>query len=155
MILTHFITMFAVGGSPDSDDVAALKATFPAFAAVPNDTVLFWLGRAARQVDSAWPDADRDFGRRLLACHLMTEQGLGTGAEAEMFGAGAGGFDSLKSGSLTLTRAAPNVTGATGAYGTTQYGRQFAVLAMQVRGGARVTDTGVFPVGYPWGTAWA
>ncbi len=149
MITTLLLTVLQ---APMSTDVAELKAIFPAFTAVADATVQFWLSRAARQVDTSWPEEDRDFARRLLACHLMTEQGLGTGAEAEMFRAGAAGFDSLKSGSLTLTRAAPNVTGATGAYGTTQYGRQFAVLAMQVRGGARVTDTGAFPAGF-WGAA--
>ncbi len=155
MLTTILLTMLQGGAAPADDDVAQLKATFPAFSAVADATVLFWLGRAARQVDSSWPDADRDFARRLLACHLMTEQGLGTGAEAEMFSAGAGGFDSMKSGSLTLTRAAPNLAGATGSYGSTQYGRQFAVLAAQVRGGARVTDTGAFPVGFPGGYLWA
>lgn len=152
MITTLLMTMFQPA---TPSDVAALKAAFLAFAAVPDATVAFWLTRAARQVDASWPDDDRDFGRRLLACHLMTEQGLGTGAEAEMFRAGAAGFDSLKSGSLTLTRAAGNVNGGMGAYGTTQYGRQFATLAMQVRGGARVTDTGAFTTGYPCGALWA
>lgn len=150
MLTTLFLMMMA-GATPSN--VTALKAIFPAFAAVPDNTVSFWITRAARQVDSSWPEEDRDFALYLLACHLMTEQGLGTGAEAEMFRAGAGGFDTLKSGSLSLSRSAPNVAGAFGMYGTTQYGRQFAVLTAQVKGGARVTDTGAFPASYPWGFA--
>jgi hypothetical protein len=133
---------------PDSDDVAALKAAFPAFAAVPGPTVTFWLTRAARVVNDGWLEEDRTFGRHLLACHLMTEQGLGVGAEAEAFAAGAGGFTTMRSGSLSLTRDA-SAHASAGAYGSTQYGRQFAVLLRQNRGGPRVTDTGSLPLPWP------
>lgn len=142
MIGTLLLTVLQSTAAPPSSDVAALKAAFPAFDAVANGTVEFWLARAARQVDSSWAEDDRDFARWLLACHLMTEQGLGAGAEAEVFGAGAGGFTTMRSGSLTLTRD-PAAPGTSGPYGSTQYGRQFAVLLRQNRGGARVTDTGV------------
>lgn len=151
MITTILLTMLQGAAVPVPDDVAALKAAFPAFAGVADATVTFWLVRAGRQVDNSWCEEDREFGRQLLACHLMTEQGLGTGAEAEMFAAGAGGFDSLKSGALTLTRSSQNVAGAAGTYGSTQYGRQFAILARQNRGGARVTDTGTLPTPWPFG----
>lgn len=149
MITTILLTMLQGGVAPVPDDVAALKAAFPAFAAVPDATVTFWLTRAARTVDSSWCEDDRDFARWLLACHLMTEQGLGSGAEAELFAAGAGGFDTMKSGALTLSRSSQNVARSSGPYGSTQYGRQFATLLAQNKGGARVTDTGTLPAGWP------
>ncbi|WP_426163091.1 DUF4054 domain-containing protein [Sandarakinorhabdus sp. DWP1-3-1] len=144
-----FGTAAGTVGLPESAAVVAFRLSFPAFAAVLGATIDFWLTRAARSVDDSWTEGDREYGRQLLAAHLMTEQGLGIGAEAEMAAAGAGGFKSMKSGSLSLDRGDTGV--AAGAYGGTAYGRQFALLLRQNRGGARVTGTGVVVGVYPFG----
>lgn len=129
---------------------AGLKAAFPAFAAVANSVITMWLTRAARVVDSSWADDDRAYAQALLAAHLMTEQGLGTGAEAEMAANGASGFKVMKSASLTLERF-DTAAGASGSsFSGTSYGRQFLPLLRANKGGPRVTGTGTLPTGcYP------
>lgn len=120
-----------------------LKELFPAFAAVAEGTVQVWLDRAARIVTSAWIEADRKHGEMLLAAHYMTLNGLGTGAEAEMAAAGASGFKSMRSGSLSLDRGdGSGSAAAMGEFGTTAYGRQFWPLLRANVGGPRVSDTG-------------
>ena len=127
---------------------AELKALLPAFAAVADATVQAWLDRAARLVTEAWPDSDRKHGEMLLAAHYMTLNGLGTGAEAEMAAAGASGFKSMRSGSLSLDRGDTSGGDAMGEYGTTQYGRQFWPLLRVYAGGPRVTGTGTIDGSY-------
>jgi hypothetical protein len=125
---------------------ADLKAAFPAFAAVDDSTITYWLDRAARTVDQGWPEDDGPHARMLLAAHLMVQQGLGTGAEAEAYAAGAGGFKRLKSGALEIERG-----DAGGDLASTSYGAQFAALQRSIVAGPRVTGTGFLPdsVGYP------
>lgn len=124
---------------------ADLKLAFPAFAAVDDNTIVYWLDRAARVVDHDWPEDDGPHARMLLTAHHLVLQGLGTGAEAEVFASGAAGFTRLKSGELWLEREAGK-----GGYGDTSYGRQFEALLRAVRGGPRVTGTGTLPLcGYP------
>jgi hypothetical protein len=117
---------------------ADLKAAFPAFAAVADGQVGYWLTRAARTVDDSWAEADRDHAQMLLAAHLMVTNGLGTGAEAAAAAAGASGFKSMRSGALSLDRGDAPTDG----YASTQYGRQFAALLALNHGGPRVTSTG-------------
>jgi hypothetical protein len=134
---------------------ADLKAAFPAFIAVPDDTVTFWIGRAGRIVDTSWTEGDYNFAQMLLAAHYMVEQGLGTGAEAQAAAAGASGFKVMRSGALSLERfdAAPGASGA--GYSSTAYGRQFYELLMRNRGGPIVQATGVPLDGiYPEGLGW-
>lgn len=122
-----------------SDPSAAdLKAAFPAFAAVEDATIVYWLDRAARVVDQGWPEDDGPHARMLLAAHYLVQAGQGTGAEAEAFAVGAGGFKRVKSGALEVERA--DAKG--GDLGSTSYGSQFAALQRVIRGGPRVTGTG-------------
>lgn len=126
---------------------AELKAMFPAFAAVQDDTAQAWLDRAARTVTTAWPEADRKHGEMLLAAHLMTLNGLGTGVEAEMAAQGMGSFKSMRSGSLSLDRGEAGDTAHMGEFGATQYGRQFWPLLRANAGGPRVTRSGTLTGG--------
>lgn len=135
---------------PTTDD---LQAAFPRFAAVADPTVEFWLVRARRSVDSSWTEDDYQMGQMLLACHLMTLQGLGTGAEAEAAANGTGDYKTIRSGSLTLERfdrsSGSSSTGAQGELTSTTFGRQWLELAKQNRGGPRVMPTGSLPTGCP------
>jgi len=127
-----------------------LKAAFPAFAAVADETVEFWLERARRQVDATWTEGDYAFAQMLLACHLMTLAGLGTGAESEAAASGTGDYRTIRSGSLTLERFDRGDKAAQGEIGSTSYGRQFAALARQNVRGPRVMDTGAVPCPPPY-----
>lgn len=131
---------------PDADE---LQAAFPRFAAVEDETVEFWLERARRSVDQSWTEGDYAMGQMLLAAHLMTLQGLGTGAESEAAASGTGEYKTIRSGSVTLERFEQASGGAQGELGSTSYGRQFAALARQNVGGPRVSPTGTLP--YPGG----
>jgi hypothetical protein len=121
------------------------KSTFTAFAAVDDVPVQYWLDRAARIVTDAWLEADQQHGQMLLAAHYMTLNGLGAGAEAEVAAAGAAGFKSMRSGSLSLDRGDTSANDKMGEYGQTQYGRQFWPLLRANMGGPRITSTGCLP----------
>lgn len=129
----------------ENPDAADLKGNFPRFAAVADETVEFWLTRARRQVDESWTEGDYQMGQILLACHLMTLQGLGTGAEAEASAQGVGDYKTIRTGSVTLERFDRDSGAATGTMGSTSYGRQWLELARANRGGPRVMATGILP----------
>lgn len=131
-------------GSAYADPSAAtLKAAFTKFASVADSTVEFWLDRARRHVDQSWTEGDYAMGQMLLACHLMTLEGLGTGTEAQIAAEGLGDFTSVKSGQFSFTRGESAAAG--GSLGSTSYGRQWLALAKLNRGGARLTPTGSVP----------
>lgn len=106
------------------------KARFPAFDAVDDDVVLSAIGEAGMQVDDTWvSEADYRLGIMLLTAHILTLDGLGTGAEAQSAASGALGFKTMKSGGLSLERfsAADNGAGDD-VLSLTTYGRRFADL---------------------------
>lgn len=124
---------------------ADLKAAFTKFAAVADATVEFWLERARRAVDQTWTEGDYAMGQMLLACHLMTLEGIGTGAEAEANANGLGEYKTVKSGALSLERFDNGSKGSASAYDGTSYGKRFKALARINIGGPRVTPTGSIP----------
>lgn len=111
---------------------ADVKARFPAFAAVPDAAIQGALDEAALQVDETWvSEADFRLGRMLLAAHILTLDGLGTGAESEAAANGASGFKRMKSGQFEVERfdtAGTVPGGSDGVLGTTSYGRRFLEL---------------------------
>lgn len=130
----------------DAPGLAEFKAIFPAFAAVPDAAIEFWLGRATPEVGDDW-GADADLGRYYLAAHYMTLNGIGTSSEAQTAGLGA---KRLKSGAFEIELGAS--ADAEGLK-STNYGRQFMALLRRHRG-AMVTGTGTWPVRRtvtPWG----
>lgn len=113
---------------------ATLKAVFPAFAGVSDVAVQFWIDRATRMVDTTWMELDYAQAIMLLACHYMVGAGLGTGAEAEANAQGMSGFQTIRSGLLTLSRGTTSQSDASmGEWGTTVYGRAFYWLAKRNR----------------------
>lgn len=123
---------------------AQFKATFPSFAAVADDVVDAALVEAAGKVDETWTETDFATARMLYAAHVMTLRGIGTGAEAEAYKAGAGGFQSMRSGALTLTRfnRYANATSGPGAdLERTTYGVTFlGLLAMNFGGPVTIAN---------------
>ncbi|MGE7415445.1 DUF4054 domain-containing protein [Methylobacterium tarhaniae] len=109
---------------------ADLRARFPAFAGVADAAIALALAEALAQVDDTWPDAIRTSGALLYAAHVLTLDGQGGGVEAEIAKAGALGFTSFRSGSLSLDRgaAAGGGSGSSDPLEQTSYGRRFLEL---------------------------
>ena len=106
---------------------AALKARFPAFAAVPDGTVAVALAEAEARVDTTWAASDRDPARMLYAAHLLTLDGFG-GPEGDL--GGALDLRALRSGTLQIERHPPDDT-LPGTLGRSSYGRRFHEVLMR------------------------
>lgn len=108
---------------PTSTD---LTTRFPAFSGVDPVVLGRVLAEAAARIDTTWTAGDYPLGVMLYTAHVLTLDGLGTGAEAAMAAAGALGFESMQSGSLQLARAAGQE--GRSALEQTTYGRRFLAL---------------------------
>lgn len=113
---------------PATPAAADLVARFPTFAAVPAGTIASALAEAAVRVDTTWTAGDYPMGVMLYAAHVMTMDGLGTGAEAALAAAGALGFSGLRAGGLSLERRGTAGDEAATALAETTYGRRFLAL---------------------------
>lgn len=113
-------------------DAAALKLRFPAFAAVPDETVQYWIDDAERLVGDNWPGDDRAIGVITLAAHNMASLGLGKGTAPA-------GVTSFKSGTFSVTMS-DKAASATG-YSSTIYGRQYLAMCQRIFGGVRLVRT--------------
>lgn len=105
----------------------SVRERFPAFANVSDAAIQPALAEALGQVDATWPDAARTSGALLYTAHILTLDGQGGGVEAEIAKAGALGFTSFRSGSLSLDRgsAAGGGGGSSDPLEQTSYGRRF------------------------------
>jgi hypothetical protein len=131
---------------------AQFKTAKPQFATVPDATVQMYLDMAGRMVDTSWTAGDYANAIIAFACHLMTLDGLGTDAASQAHATGAAEFETVKSGTLTLTRfradAGPD-TPFTDWLNSTPCGKYFALLLRLNRGGPRVlTVSTMMPSGY-------
>jgi hypothetical protein len=110
---------------------------YPRFANASGAAVQDALDEAAEQVDETW--LARDFPRAVMlyAAHLLTLRGQGSGAESKLHGDGLSGFQSIRSGALSLDRGTP---GPTDPIKSTSYGQQFAELRRKNFAGPRVLD---------------
>lgn len=97
---------------------------------MPSVTLASALAEAATRVGTSWTAGDYPLGILLYAAHVLTLDGLGTGAEAALAAAGALGFQSMRTGSLQLERdAAPDSRSAGRSdLERTTYGRRFLAL---------------------------
>lgn len=139
---------------------ASIKTLFPAFAPVPDDTITAWIGVAKTMVDNTWLETDYTYGVSLYAAYLMTGKGLGTGAEAEIAAGGMSGFNSIRSGQLSLSRGSTSQGGGDvpSPWNTNQYGIEWYWLMLKNRPRAAVTAGGIVgpdglypPLGNPAG----
>ncbi len=131
--------------------VCELQTMFPAFVGVDDAVVQSWLDRAATTVDQSWTEADYAFAQMLLACHLMTDMGIGAVNGVEGAAANLKGVTSFKSGSFQaqFSEEAANAS-VRGGYGSTTYGRQFQQLQRRNKAGPRAS-VDQYPVGYVLG----
>ena len=118
---------------PTPPDATALRARFPAFASVSNDTVNLWLTDAQTIVGETWIEADYAPAIMELAAHNMAMLGLESGTAALTIPAGVTRF---RSGSLDMSVSeAQAQASAAGGYSGTVYGRMFLARLRRNRGG--------------------
>lgn len=123
-------------------DAATLKIRYPAFAAVPDPTVDYWLADARLIVTDAWAADDRAIAEMLLAAHNMALQGLGT-AGGTVANLAAMGVTDFKSASMSVSLDAEILRASKGGgYDATSYGAQFKVYLRRNRGGPRLVKSG-------------
>lgn len=137
---------------------AEFKAMYPAFAAIGDDTVQLYLTKAERMVDQSWTVGDYPYGIMALAAHYMVTAGLGTGAEAEVNAQGMGSFTTIRSGQLTLQRAATSGSGGNDPYAEfsgSVYGRDFLSMLRRNKPAVAVARAPLAgPPGTPAYDAW-
>ena len=144
---------------------AELKAFYPAFAAVPDDTIQLYIDRVSGpggDVDQSWPEGVYKAAVMAAAAHRMARNGvLSAGAS----GGGSGGGESLdgvtsfKSGTFSVQISEAYVKAQVqGGWESTTWGQDYLELLERVKRGPRVTAPGVVPCcdGYrdgpfPWG----
>lgn len=115
-----------------------LKARYPAFTAVADETVTYWLDDARSVVDASWCEGERAKAELALAAHNMALQGYGTagGAVGDL---AAMGVTSFKSASMSVSFADSVISkGAAGGYGATKYGTEFRAILRRCKGGIRL-----------------
>lgn len=115
-------------------DPATLKMRYPAFAAVPDATIQYWLDDAGRIVTTAW-GADYEPGTFALAAHNMAlarTPGISDGGASQI----PSGVTRFKSASvdIAVTEAAANRS-VSGGYASTPYGAEFAIMLRRNTGG--------------------
>jgi Protein of unknown function (DUF4054) len=115
---------------------AELRIRFPAFAAVTDEVINYWLADARVTVTDAWIEADRAPGEMELAAHNMAGNGYGSAGGA-VAGLAAMGVTDFKSGAMSASFDAETVRAANaGGYGSTRYGVLFLTRLRRNVGGA-------------------
>lgn len=108
------------------------------FTSVPTDVITAYIETAGVMVDETWPEKLYRMGIMAFTCHLMTLDGLGTDTASQAFASGMA-FQSIKSGSLSLTRFRSEATGSFQDWlSQTICGQQFYQWLRLVKSGPRV-----------------
>lgn len=133
MLALYLSTVLLDGDSPPvSTLLAAFRLRFQAFAAVPDETVQYWIDDQTRLIGDNWPSPDNDVAIITLAAHELASQGLGQGTAPA-------GVTSFKSGTFSVTMSDKSAS-ATG-YSSTIYGRQYLAMCQRLFGGVRLVRT--------------
>ena len=134
LLATGLIGQGDTPGPGPSPILATFRIRYPAFAAVPDATVEYWLTDALRIVTDAWGD-DAEPAQMALAAHSMALQGL------DIPGAGRSlaGVTAFKSGTFSVSMSDEAASAsARGGYGSTAYGREFGPMLRRNVGGMRL-----------------
>lgn len=117
---------------------ADLKARYPAFAAVADATVDYWIADSRRFVDTSWIEADYAPALMARAAHSMAGEGLGAATAAEAIPAGVTRF---KSGDMDVSISEGAATAlAAGGLASTRYGREFQAILRRNFAGPRLAS---------------
>lgn len=124
---------------------AELKARYPAFAAVSDLTLQYWLTDAERYVDETWLEGDYKAALIAAAAHNAVRAGVAVAGSdvANMAGAGITDFQSA---SLRVRVSDEAVKAQlAGGWGTTNYGQEYFALLRKNKAGPRVVSGGTVP----------
>lgn len=121
-----------------------LKARFPRFEAGTEPQLQGAIDEALLITGPNWPDAERTLGTMLYAAHVLTLDGVGTGTEAQLNAEGVGDFQSIKLGSLSLSRFSKDASSSRGSavlddLMKSTFGQRFYALAARFAGGPITT----------------
>ena len=137
----------------DIPTAAQLKARYPAFETVADDTVdIHITDAAASGVDQSWLETDYTKAVSALAAHFMATLGLEAVGEVE--GYARQGLVGLKSGNFDVKINADKAKAASGGgFDATVYGQQHETLLQKNKGGPRIirgrtADAGLDPWAY-------
>lgn len=131
--------------APTSTD---LKARYPAFAAVDDATIDYWLTDALRFVDETWTEGDYAPALMAMAAHNMVTAGVAGIAGGDQGSMLANGVTDFQSGAVRLRFSDEAVKVAVaGGYASTRYGLEYASLLRRNKGGPMVVGGGVVPYG--------
>jgi hypothetical protein len=126
---------------------ADLKIRYPAFAAVDDATVQYWLTDGERFVDTSWIEGDYAPALMAVAAHNMARGGLGASSSASI----PAGVTRFKSGAIDVTISESAAAAQSrGGYASTIYGIEFLALQRRSFSGPHVIAAGTLPAcGYP------
>lgn len=128
---------------------ADFKARYPSFASVDDAVIQGVLdNEVPLYVGQNWINqANYTQGAMLYAAHALTLDGFGTGPEAQAAGKGLLGYSSIRSGSLSLTRASRgSAAEVAGSLALTSYGQRFLEIQRINCPPVVVSEGGSFPV---------
>lgn len=127
-----------------SIDPATFRIRYPAFAAVSDDAIIYWLTDAGRFVDDSWPiEGDRDPAMMAAAAHHMLAGGVAGIAYGDVAALLAAGVTDFKSDRFSVSFAAEAVAAvAAGGFASTRPGQEYLELLSRNKGGVRVTLPG-------------
>ncbi len=134
---------------------AQFKIRYPAFATVTDE--LIDLVMLDAPVDESWLESDYQKAIMLYAAHVLTTEGQGTGAAAEVVAEYGQGVTKLKAGDTEIQFAGAAAAGSSGAgttFGATIYGQQFAELCQLNQGGPIVAGSVAAPAS-PYARDWS
>jgi hypothetical protein len=123
-----------------------LKQRYPAFAAVDDATVDWWLDYViGKDVDQSWGENMGPEGNMAAAAHRMVKAGIGIAGGGASLPAGVTDF---KSGSVSIAFSAEAAKkSASSGWDSTTYGDDYAAALFKEKGGPRVIGGGVVPCG--------
>lgn len=124
---------------------ADIKADFPVFSSVDDAVIQRRIDRTPMFVDESWLESDYNWAKSLLTAHFLTEDGFGTGTDAELSAQGLSNVSRLKSGTLDVTFKSAADSGDSDVpepWGSTSYGRRFWALMRKNKGGPRIAVGG-------------
>ena len=130
----------------DAPDPAALKARYPAFAAVADETIQYWLTDAGRFVDTSWIESDYAPALIAHAAYDMARVSVAGLIGADEAALVAGGVTDFQSASVRLRFSDEAVKVAVaGGYGSNIYGIEYFALLSRSKAGPRVIGGGTVP----------
>lgn len=120
---------------------AALIARYPAFVAVPVETIDIHIADALGGVDASWIEADYAPAIAALAAHNMAL--LGIGDHGELAGFTRAGVTRIRTGNFDAGFSDRKAgTASAGGFDATPYGQRYKVLLRRSKGGPRLIGGG-------------